>query len=305
MAVVRDVAGPFAIARPYTIALITPGWRHAGALRSELAGALPATADRWLWQLASRSTPGDFRWHPETAANQLRVLCASRRTGVRWCCGTAPPSSVTALILARATSTSSGHCIPVLSTWTRCCSVPCSVTTSTGSPTSSPGCLTRPVSAPGRHVGEEHRAVPEHVLAPHLTAHGPANVLLLAFQDQYRLPERFSEILAEAADYSRLVQGRESLQISGALGILTILGLPLGTALGILQVLGDESSPTFWSLSVYRSPLPRVCSPHGTGSSCHHCVAEATRSHLGFRRYTARGASSRSAGVDGVARLRL
>lgn len=75
----------------------------------------------------------------------------------------------------------------------------------------------------------------------HLTAHGPANELLLAFQEQHRLPARFGEILAEAADYSRLVQTRESLQISGALGILTILGLPLGTAIGILQVLGDKS----------------------------------------------------------------
>jgi hypothetical protein len=57
---------------------------------------------------------------------------------------------------------------------------------------------------------------------------------------QHRLPELFAEILAEAADYSRLVQTQESQQISGALGVLTILGLPLGTALSVLQVLGDE-----------------------------------------------------------------
>lgn len=75
----------------------------------------------------------------------------------------------------------------------------------------------------------------------HLTAHGPANDLLLAFQNQHRLPARFHEILAEAADYSRLVQTQESQQISGALGVLTILGLPLGTALSILQVLADNS----------------------------------------------------------------
>jgi hypothetical protein len=55
------------------------------------------------------------------------------------------------------------------------------------------------------------------------------------------LPVRFAEILAEAADNSRLVQTQESQQVSGALGVLTILGLPLGSALGILQVLGDES----------------------------------------------------------------
>lgn len=39
----------------------------------------------------------------------------------------------------------------------------------------------------------------------HLTAHGPADGLLLAFQNQHRLPARFNAILAEAADYSRLV----------------------------------------------------------------------------------------------------
>ncbi|MFI5797262.1 hypothetical protein [Streptomyces sp. NPDC051677] len=76
----------------------------------------------------------------------------------------------------------------------------------------------------------------------HLTAHGAANDLLLAFQNQHRLSARFDEILAEAADYSRLVQTQESQQISGALGVLTILGLPLGTALSILQVLDDHST---------------------------------------------------------------
>ncbi|WKX69380.1 hypothetical protein [Streptomyces sp. XD-27] len=75
----------------------------------------------------------------------------------------------------------------------------------------------------------------------HLTTHGTANDLLIAYQHQYRLPDRFTEILAEAADHNRFIQTQENQQISGALGILTILGLPLGTALGILQVLGDEN----------------------------------------------------------------
>ncbi|WP_411086576.1 hypothetical protein [Streptomyces sp. 061-3] len=74
----------------------------------------------------------------------------------------------------------------------------------------------------------------------HRTAHGPANELLLAYQGQHRLPARFAEILAEAADHSRLVQTQDGQQIAGALGVLTILGLPLGTALSILQVLGDD-----------------------------------------------------------------
>ncbi|MEU4968236.1 hypothetical protein [Streptomyces smyrnaeus] len=72
------------------------------------------------------------------------------------------------------------------------------------------------------------------------TTHGIANDLLIAYQHQYRLSDRFTEILAEAADHNRLIQTQENQQISGALGVLTILGLPLGTALGVLQVLGDE-----------------------------------------------------------------
>ncbi|MGW5818267.1 hypothetical protein [Streptomyces noursei] len=75
----------------------------------------------------------------------------------------------------------------------------------------------------------------------HLTAHGPANDLLLAYHGQHRLATRFNEILAEATDYARLVQSQESQQISGALGILTILGLPLSTALTVQQVLGDTN----------------------------------------------------------------
>lgn len=57
---VRDPGAPFAIARPYTIAFMTPTSQQTPALRPGPEGALPASADRWLWQLASRSTPEDF-----------------------------------------------------------------------------------------------------------------------------------------------------------------------------------------------------------------------------------------------------
>ena len=60
----------------------------------------------------------------------------------------------------------------------------------------------------------------------HLTTHGAANDLLIAYQHQYRLSARFTEILTEAADHNRLIQTEENQQISGALSILTILGLP-------------------------------------------------------------------------------
>ncbi|MEU1627000.1 hypothetical protein ABZ746_17105 [Streptomyces sp. NPDC020096] len=80
----------------------------------------------------------------------------------------------------------------------------------------------------------------------HLTAHSTANDLLTAYQAQHRMPERFQEILAEAADYNRIAQAQDSQQIGGALGILTILGLPVSTALSALQVLGDQNA---WHLA--------------------------------------------------------
>ena len=98
VAEVRNGTDPFAIARPYTIALLTPEARHTPALRPEPTAALPATADHWLWQLASRSTPRDFPLAPETAADEFDRLCGSPPTGALWSCGTAPPSSVTAPI---------------------------------------------------------------------------------------------------------------------------------------------------------------------------------------------------------------
>lgn len=88
----------------------------------------------------------------------------------------------------------------------------------------------------------------------HLTAHGPANELLRAFQNQHRLPARFSEILAEVADYSRLVQTQESQQISGALGVLTILGLPWARLWASSRSWATTRSPTSSSPCPCRSP---------------------------------------------------
>ncbi|SFC35949.1 hypothetical protein [Streptomyces aidingensis] len=99
----------------------------------------------------------------------------------------------------------------------------------------------------------------------HLTAHGPANDLLVAFQEQYRLPERFADVTAQAADFGQWVQTRQNQQISGALGILTILGLPLGTALGVVQALGTDSP---WHLAAglgaaFAATAAALATPYG------------------------------------------
>ncbi|MFD2689450.1 hypothetical protein ACFS5L_32130 [Streptomyces phyllanthi] len=239
---VRVTSAPFAIARPYTIAFMTPSEQHTPVLRDGPQGALPGTADRWLWQIASRSTPEDFPLPPETADEQLKDAI---RISADW----------SALVLRQGTAfvghrpdTGAGDFFEFGALHSRTVYLDALLLgslqrdhidelTDELSAVFDSSRLARRVAALERNIAVFRSTY----WRQHLTAHGPANDLLLAFQNQHRLSARFNEILAEAADYSRLVQTQESQQISGALGVLTILGLPLGTALSILQVLDDDS----------------------------------------------------------------
>ncbi|MGW1284636.1 hypothetical protein ACWDBD_17625 [Streptomyces sp. NPDC001118] len=241
---VRDPNAPFATAQPYTIAFMTPTPQQTPALRSGLEGALPASADRWLWQLASRSTPEDFPLPPETADDQLKDVV---RISADW---SALVLRQGAAFLGHRSDTGAGDFFEFAALHSRTVYLDALLLgalqrdhidelTDELSEVFNSSQLARRVAALERNIAVFRSTY----WRQHLTAHGAANDLLLAFQNQHRLPARFQEILAEAADYSRLVQTQESQQISGALGVLTILGLPLGTALSILQVLGDNSVP--------------------------------------------------------------
>ncbi|SOD85889.1 hypothetical protein [Streptomyces sp. Ag109_G2-15] len=239
---VRAPDAPFATAQPYTIAFMTPKAEQTPALRSDLEGTLPASADRWLWQLASRSTPEDFPLPPETAGEQLKDTV---RISADW---SALVLRQGAAFLGHRADTGAGDFFEFAALHSRTVYLDALLLgalqrdhidelTDELSEVFDSSQLTRRVAALERNIAVFRSTY----WRQHLTAHGAANDLLLAFQIQHRLPARFHEILAEAADYSRLVQTQESQQISGALGVLTILGLPLGTALSILQVLGDNS----------------------------------------------------------------
>ncbi|MGW7266276.1 hypothetical protein [Streptomyces sp. NPDC054842] len=238
----RNPAAPFAIARPYTIAFLTPTARHTPALRTGPEGRLPASADGWLWQLASRSTPEDFPLPPETAGEQLKD---TMRVSGDW---SALVLRQGAAFLGHRPDTGAGDFFEFGALHSRTVYLDALLLgalqrdhidelTDELSEVFNSSRLARRVARLERNIAVFRSTY----WRQHLTAHGPANDLLLAFQHQHRLPARFGEILAEAADYSRLVQTQESQQISGALGVLTVLGLPVGTALGILQVLGDAS----------------------------------------------------------------
>ncbi|MFJ3143623.1 hypothetical protein ACIPJM_14370 [Streptomyces halstedii] len=242
IAEVRGGTGPFAIARPYTVAFMTPTAAHTATLRLGIEGALPATADRWLWQLASRSNPADFPLAPEIAEDQSDRTV---RISADW-------SSMVlrqgAAFLGHRADTGDGDFYEFGALHSRTVYLDALLLgslqrdhidelTDDLSEVFDGARLARRVATLERNIAGFRSTY----WRQHLTAHGPANEILLAFQDQHRLPARFTEILAEAADYGRLVQTQESQQISGALGLITVLGLPLGTALGVLQVLGDES----------------------------------------------------------------
>jgi hypothetical protein len=227
---------PFALARPYTVAFMTP---------AEGDGV----PDEWLWALASRSSPVDF---PVRAEDLPGMLSDVVRISADWSAlvlrhgaayvGHRPDRGdgdfydfaalhartvyLDALLLGTVQRDHINELADDLSEVFE---------GDTG--------LARRVAALEERIARFRSTY----WRQHLTAHGPANELLVAYQALHRLPARFEAILAEAADYARLVQTQESQQISGALGVLTVLGLPLGTALSILQVLGDQSP---WHLLV-------------------------------------------------------
>jgi hypothetical protein len=242
IAEVRGGTSTSAIDRPYTVAFLTPEAHHTGVLRSAPTAGLPPSADRWLWHLASRSSTVDFPLAPEIAADQFGQTV---RISADW---SALVLRHGAAFLGHRADSGDGDFYDFGALYVRTVYLDALLLGSLQRDHIDE--LTDELSEvfDGAHLARRVAALERNIARfrstywrQHLTAHGPANELLLAFQIQHRLPVRFAEILAEAADNSRLVQTQESQQISGALGVLTILGLPLGTAIGILQVLGDDS----------------------------------------------------------------
>ena len=235
-------AGPFALARPYTVSFLSPDASTASALRDPGSGELPQSADLLLRSLASRAAPSDVPLPPEHLP-QLRA--DADRISADW---SALVLRQGAAFLGHRPDTGPGDFFDYAALNSRTVYLDAlllgtaqrnhidELTDDLSAVFSGPG-LARRVSA------LEHRIAVfrSTYWRQHLNAHGPANDILLSFQAKHRLPERFAQILAEAADYARLAQNQESQQIAGALGVLTILGLPVSTALSVLQVLNDSS----------------------------------------------------------------
>ncbi|WP_245771385.1 hypothetical protein [Actinacidiphila guanduensis] len=238
----RAPAAPFALSRPYSVVFFAPGAGPREALRDPVSGELPAEADLLLRSLASRAAPSDIPLPPENLpslrADALRISADWSALVLRQ--GTAflghRPDTGPGDFYDFAAANARGTYLDALLLGTiqrdRIDELTDELSGVFGGTH-----LTRRVARLERRIAYFRSTY----WRQHLDAHGPANHLLLAFQSKHRLPERFAQILAEAADYARLAQTQESGQIAAALGVLTVLGLPVSTALSILQVLGDSS----------------------------------------------------------------
>jgi len=100
----------------------------------------------------------------------------------------------------------------------------------------------------------------------HITRAGPANGLLIAYQAQHRLPELLEQIVAEFSEYARQVDASSNLRTSAALGLLTLVGLPLTLVLtadpiysssGIVQLLGALFAGVLIAMAILLWPAAR------------------------------------------------
>ncbi|PZG47996.1 hypothetical protein C1I98_12995 [Spongiactinospora gelatinilytica] len=76
--------------------------------------------------------------------------------------------------------------------------------------------------------------------AQHLTPHGIPNRLLSAYQREHALRDRFDQILTEISDFNRLARDDESRSVNATVVVFTLLTVPVGIALALLQVLETD-----------------------------------------------------------------
>lgn len=83
----------------------------------------------------------------------------------------------------------------------------------------------------------------------HLSAHGPANELTQLYSRQHRLNSLASQVFEEIGEHARQVQTDAAERTNGLLSLLTVVGVPLGVIVAVLQVL-EVNSPAKVALIV-------------------------------------------------------
>jgi hypothetical protein len=84
----------------------------------------------------------------------------------------------------------------------------------------------------------------------HLSGHGAANSLNLAYGRQHRLPELCAQVTSETSEYSQQAQTAAANRTNSLLGVITVVGLPIGVVIGVFQTLKLESKASLIVSSV-------------------------------------------------------
>ncbi|MEU9886361.1 hypothetical protein [Sphaerisporangium sp. NPDC051011] len=80
-----------------------------------------------------------------------------------------------------------------------------------------------------------------HLWAQHLTPHGVPNRLLSAYQRQHMLAGRYEQIISDISDFNRLIREEESRYVNSAIVVFTLVTVPAGIALALLQVIETDN----------------------------------------------------------------
>ncbi|WP_433420889.1 hypothetical protein ACQP1V_09190 [Microtetraspora malaysiensis] len=89
-----------------------------------------------------------------------------------------------------------------------------------------------------------------HLWAQHLTPHGVPNRLLSAYQRQHMLPGRYEQILSDISDFNRLTRDEESRYVNSAIVVFTLVTVPAGIALALLQVMETDNPWLYFAVAV-------------------------------------------------------
>jgi hypothetical protein len=87
------------------------------------------------------------------------------------------------------------------------------------------------------HLEREVSTFRHQLWSQHLTPRRAPNQLLAAYHREHALRERFEQILTEISDHNRLVRDDETQRVNSAVVLFTLVTVPAGIALALLQVL--------------------------------------------------------------------
>jgi hypothetical protein len=85
----------------------------------------------------------------------------------------------------------------------------------------------------------------------HITTQGPGNEIIMRYQAQHRLPALLEQIVWEFSDYSRQVESASNVRTGAALGLITLVGLPLTLALTGDPVLSLEGGLRLFAVIIF------------------------------------------------------